>query len=449
MPIARLRGVYGGYRVVAALFIAEIAVTGVSFYSFSLFLTAWQDDSALGWTLTAINGSFLIGLPLALTSPLLGRFIDERGARLAMLLGVPLIGGTFLLEAFMTEIWHLWVAQGLLITGQSAAFLGTGKLVGLWFESDRGRMMGIALAGNNAGGVIMAPLSALFIGAFGWRVTLFAFGLGIIVVNSLLIWRWVRDRPEDVIAEARRVGREREARSAERLLAAAGREAPPPPEAAADGGGAVAAADEAGGEGVTWREGLRTPAFWLLALAFVATFASIFAVLNQLGKHLEIVGIDTATAGGALGLLGAFGFLGKLIFGFLSERLPSRYGFAAICLLQVCGIAILLLLRSPAEAWMLWPFVAVYGIGFGAVGALMPLVVADTFGLLAYATIFGAHQLILRLVNGGLPPVVGYSVDRTGGYEIAFVVTIAALLLGALAVVFARPIAARPAPASP
>jgi MFS family permease len=183
--IARLRGVYFGYYVVAALFIAEIAVTGVSFYSFSLFITAWQDDAALGWTLTAINGSFLIGLPLALTSPLIGRFIDDRGARIAMLLGVPLIGGTFLLESFMTEIWHLWVAQGLLITGQSAAFLGTGKLVGLWFDADRGRMMGIALAGNNAGGVLMAPLSAVFIDAFGWRTTLFVFGLALLIVNSI------------------------------------------------------------------------------------------------------------------------------------------------------------------------------------------------------------------------------------------------------------------------
>ena len=98
----------------------------------------------------------------------------------------------------------------------------------------------------------------------------------------------------------------------------------------------------------------------------------------------------------------------------------------------------MLLLRSPAEVWLLWPFVAVYGIGFGAVGALMPLVVADTFGLLAYATIFGAQQLILRIVNGGLPPVVGWSVDSTGTYEAAFLATILSLVIGAVAVVFAR-----------
>ncbi|MCY3656795.1 MAG: MFS transporter [Chloroflexi bacterium] len=427
--MGRLRRVYFGYYVIAALFIAEIAVTGVSFYSFSLFITAWQDDTTLGWSLTAINGSFLIGLPLAFTSPLLGRFIDERGARLAMLLGVPLIGGTFILEAFMTEIWHLWVAQGLLITGQSAAFLGTGKLVGLWFDTDRGRMMGIALAGNNAGGVIMAPMSAVFIDEFGWRTTVFVFGVAIIVINSLLIWLWVRDKPEDVIVEARRVGREREARTAEALLAAT-----------ASGGDDAASQSSsmARSQGVTWQESLRMSAFWLLTLAFVATFASIFAVLNQLAKHLEIVGISTEAAGAALGLLGAFGFLGKLIFGFLSERFPSRYGFAAICVLQVFGIIILLLLRTPAEGWLLWPFVAVYGIGFGAVGALMPLVVADTFGLLAYATIFGAQQLILRIVNGGLPPVVGWSVDYTGTYEAAFFATIVSLFIGAVAVVFAR-----------
>lgn len=427
--MGRLRRVYFGYYVIAALFIAEIAVTGVSFYSFSLFITAWQDDPTLGWSLTAINGSFLIGLPLAFTSPLLGRFIDERGARLAMLLGVPLIGGTFLLEAFMTEIWHLWVAQGLLITGQSAAFLGTGKLVGLWFDTDRGRMMGIALAGNNAGGVIMAPMSAIFIDAFGWRTTVFVFGLAIIVINSLLIWLWVRDKPEDVIAEATRVGRDREAQTARALLAATRSDS---------GAEEGEARPPSGSQGVTWQESLRMPAFWLLTLAFVATFASIFAVLNQLGKHLEIVGISTATAGGALGLLGAFGFLGKLIFGFASERFPSRYGFAAICVLQIFGIIILLLLRSPAEVWLLWPFVAVYGVGFGAVGALMPLVVADTFGLLAYATIFGAQQLILRIVNGGLPPIVGWSVDSSGTYEVAFLATIVSLLIGAVAVVFAR-----------
>lgn len=427
--MGRLRRVYFGYYVIAALFIAEIAVTGVSFYSFSLFITAWQDDATLGWSLTAINGSFLIGLPLALTSPLLGRFIDERGARLAMLLGVPLIGGTFILEAFMTEIWHLWVAQGLLITGQSAAFLGTGKLVGLWFDTDRGRMMGIALAGNNAGGVIMAPMSAIFIESFGWRTTVFVFGVAIIVINSLLIWLWVRDKPEDVIAEARRVGRDREAQTAQALLAAT---------RSGSGSDEGEARPPSGSQGVTWQESLRMPAFWLLTLAFVATFASIFAVLNQLGKHLEIVGISTATAGGALGLLGAFGFLGKLIFGFASERFPSRYGFAAICVLQIFGIIILLLLRTPAEVWLLWPFVAVYGVGFGAVGALMPLVVADTFGLLAYATIFGAQQLILRIVNGGLPPIVGWSVDSSGTYEVAFLATIVSLLIGAVAVVFAR-----------
>ena len=41
-------------------------------------------------------------------------------------------------------------------------------------------------------------------------------------------------------------------------------------------------------------------------------------------------------------------------------------------------------------------------------------------------------------MNGGLPPVVGWSVDYTGTYESAFVVTIFALLVGAIAVVFAR-----------
>ena len=69
-------------------------------------------------------------------------------------------------------------------------------------------------------------------------------------------------------------------------------------------------------QGFQWREAVRTRAFWLICVAQFASGVSIFAILNQLGKHLQIVGIDISVAGAALGLLGFFGLLGKLIFGY-------------------------------------------------------------------------------------------------------------------------------------
>ena len=426
------RGPYFGYYVIAALFTAEIAVTGISFYSFSLFIRAWQADPELGWSLTQINSSFLVGLPLAFLSPFMGRLVDTRGPKLVMLMGIPLIALSFGLRAFMTEIWHLWALQGLLVAGQSAAFLGTGKLVGLWFTERRGRMMGIALAGNNAGGMIMAPLSAFLLTLIDWRTLFIIYGVSLLVANTLIVALLIRDKPADVAREARRVGRRVEAETADQLVSFR--------TAHAAGSGTRPAGDQ--GEtlpAMTWRASLRTTAFWLIALAFFASFASIFAVLNQLGKHLEIVGIDIKTAGTALGFLGGFGLIGKILFGFVAEKIPVRFGFAIVSVLQIVGIGFLLFLGSPSDAWLLWPFVMIYGVGFGAVGALMPLVVLDTFGIVSYGTIYGVMQLLLRFGNGGLPPLVGFSVDATGTYTVAFIVTVAALAAGTVAVFFARP----------
>jgi nitrate/nitrite transporter NarK len=134
----------------------------------------------------------------------------------------------------------------------------------------------------------------------------------------------------------------------------------------------------------------------------------------------------------------------------IAERIPVRNAFAIVSVMQVGGILVLLLVRSNDDIWLLWPFVAVYGVGFGAVGALMPLMIADTFGITAYGTIFGVMQMLLRVGSAGLPIAVGYSVDLTGNYTIAFLVTIVVLILGTLASLVAkRPEATEPPRAEP
>jgi len=439
----RLASVYTGYWVVAALFIAEIAVTGVSFYSFSIFIREWQADDELRWSLTAINASFWVGLPLAVLSPLMGRSIDTRGPKLMMLVGVPIVGVAFVVEAVMTELWQLWLAQGLLVVGQSAAFLGTGKLVGMWFDRDRGRMMGIALAGNNAGGIIMGKLVPVMIDGVGWRATLGFFGVALVVLNLALIWFFIRDQPEDVLRDASgRPDRAAEVRGARVLIAARDAE-----RARNDAQGRLGLWQLTVGLTLrtfadAWGRGMASATFWLLTLSSAATFVSIFAVLNQLGKHLELVNIDKETTGTAITILGAAGLLGKVIFGYASERMPSRFSFAAVCGVQIVGILVLLVVRSPDQQVLLWIFAAVYGVGFGAVGAVQPLVMAESFGLVAFGVVFGALQLLLRVVQAGIPFVVGRSVDVTGSYEAAFIATMVALALGIACAVFARPLPA-------
>lgn len=451
---------YWGYYVVTALFVAEIAVTGISFYSFSLYIRAWQTDPdfafstakvgftfsanpielvnevgryvsdlSRGWSLTAINFSFVVTLVIVPFTPLFGRVIDNRGPKIVMLVGVPLVAASLFFRAFMTEVWHLWILQILLVVGQSAAFLGTGRLVGLWFQKNRGLVMGFTLAGNNAGGMVMAPLSGYMLYLVGWRSMFLIFGAALFVVNFAMIYFFVKDKPQDVAVAARKANRPEELAAVEADAGEAGGAATP--EGTASHGSIS--------EGWQWKDAVKTRAFWLIAGGQLASFISIFAILNQLGKHLEIVGIDISVASAALGLLGFFGLLGKIFFGWASEKYPVRYVFAFCLTLQIVGIMVLFSVTSDARIWILFPFVAIYGLGFGAMGALQPLIVLETFGIVAYATILGVMQVILRSANAVAPVAVGATVDSTGSYTTVFIATIVFLVVGAMSVSLARP----------
>jgi MFS-type transporter involved in bile tolerance (Atg22 family) len=83
----------------------------------------------------------------------------------------------------------------------------------------------------------------------------------------------------------------------------------------------------------------------------------------------------------------------------------------------------------------------VFGLGFGALGVILPLLVQDTFGLRSFGTIFG---LINFLTLGSAlvgPPLVGASFDSTGSYQTAFLGISALFAIAAVSIWFARPLA--------
>ena len=451
---------YWGYYVIGALFLAEIAVTGVSFYSFSLYIRAWQSDpdfaflvthvdfhfsanpitlimeigryvKALmgGWSLAAINFAFTVTLPLAFLAPFIGRIIDQRGPKIVMLVGVPIVAVSFLLRAFMTQVWHFWLLQLMLMFGQNAAFIGTGRLVGLWFQKNRSFMMGFAMAGNNVGGIVMAPLSAFLIEAIGWRDMFLVFGVVLLLVNFSVIFIFIRDKPSDVARAAERAGRMDELAA---VLPALNIESETHVGKAVSGTSSVL-------EGLNWREAIRTKTFWLIAVAQFGSMVSVFAILNQLAKHLEIVGIGISTAGLSLAILGFSGLIGKLVFALAAEKYPVRFVFATSLAIQAAALLMLLQVNSADRVWLLYVFVIIYGFGFGAIGALQPLIMLQSFGLVAYATITGVMRIVLQGANSITPPAVGFTVDAIGTYQPVFMATIVFLIVGSSALVFARP----------
>lgn len=391
--------IHQGMVIAFVVFLSFTLTVGITQYSFGVFVTDLEGD--LGWSRAEITAAVSFFALVGIFSLPAGWALDRYGARPVMAASLTGLAVSYLLRPWMTEVWQFYALNAIQFAAMPGAVIITaGRIVGEWFEESRGRAMGLTAMGANFGGIIFSSLTAVLIGGIGWRPSYFLYGLlfAALVPVVLIV---VRDRE-----------------AAE----------PAPGEEAEPQGSAMT------GAGVT--EALRSRAFWLVTLALVLATMTYGSVLPQVVPHLENEGVSKTSAAAALSLFALFGMCGKVSFGWMTERLPSRYVMAASIACQVTGLWVLL--AAGSASWF-WAAVPVFGLGFGALGALMPLLVQETFGLRAFGTIFGLINFITLGSALAGPLFVGASFEATGSYRFAFMLLSVAFVLAAVTVAFARP----------
>jgi MFS family permease len=393
--------------LVAIVAFCSFALTiGITQYSFGVFVT--ELEAQFGWTRAEVSVAMSFFAIAGAAALPVGWALDRFGARPVMVASLTALALSQFLRPFMTELWQFYALNALQFAGMPGAALITGaRLVGVWFERTRGRAMGLTAMGANFGGIVFSAVTATLIASVGWQSTYVVYG----ILFAALI-------PAVVL-----IVREREAAPAN-----------------ADGSPA------AGLAGVTLRAALRSRTFYIVVIALLFAQVTYQSVLPQLVPHLENVGISRATAATAISGFAFFGMGGKVFFGWFCERYPARYALVTSLVCQITGIAILLIAGS---AWWVWAFVPVFGLGFGALGVIMPLLVQETFGMLAFGTIFGMVNFMTLFAALLGPALVGMSFDATGSYQTAFTVIAGLFVVSAVTISFVRPMAATSTEPSP
>ena len=315
----------------------------------------------------------------------------------------------------MTELWHWYTLSSIFFIGlPGATVLPAGRLGGLWFSHTRGRMVGLTLMGNNVGGLALASLAGFMVTSAGWQTGFQVFGY-LLLLGTLLAFLLVRDNPRNSC----RVGVQEEVVGVANVQAAEASSTEllsPLPDLR------------------VW-EVLKTRQFYMLTLGIVLANFTYSAVLPQIVPHLENANLSLARASLVLSLMAAFGAMGKLIFGYLAELITARYALAVSLTLQVLGIMILInLVNSP----LFWLFLPVFGIPFGGVGSLIPLIVLEAYGIRYYGRMLGliAVATVIPAIAG--PLMVGVLVDINNSYNQAFMVVIGLFSLGAVVLALTR-----------
>ncbi len=374
---------------------------GTGQYAFGLFVAPLEET--FGWSRTEINASLSFLAVGSLAAPFLGRLMDRYGAKPVLLLSLSLMIVSFALRPFMTSLWQWYALSFFQFVGYtSATILPMGRLIGVWFSRTRGRVMGIAGMGNNFGGLVVPLIVGAVMAQFTWRGSYIALAImtGVVLIYGLIVIKELP--PENSNKKADRVGPEEDAPAI---------------------------------TGFTVREAMRSKAFFAVTTAVLMGTFTYTAALPQVVAHLTDQGVSISIATLALSFLAAFGMLGKLSMGLLSERIGSRYALMFNLGGQAFFLVLMIWARAPVIMWLSVPM---FGYFLGGFGALFQLIVQDTFGLRHFGGIMGIINLATIVSFGVGPLLAGASFDLTGSYNADFMIVAVLFTIGALALTQAR-----------
>jgi sugar phosphate permease len=188
------------------------------------------------------------------------------------------------------------------------------------------------------------------------------------------------------------------------------------------------------------KEAMRTRAFWYLALAMLFQLLIVNAVTTHMMPYLSSIGIDRSTASLIASAVPLSSVIGRLGFGWLSDRIDQRHIMAAGYALMSLG----LLCFTLAALWnplLLFPAVPFFSIGFGGNATVRASIVRDYFGRKSFGAI---HGLVVGLAVIGTitgPPLAGWVFDTWGSYQgIWLAFTIVAVTPLILMLAMSRPV---------
>ncbi|MGI9505689.1 MAG: MFS transporter [Geminicoccaceae bacterium] len=187
MSVTTQRRNFGWFLVALGFVVLGISFSGRA--TLGMLMTTWESE--LGWSryfTSSVGASTLI--IMALVAPVSGVLVDRLGPRLLLSFGTGALGSGLLLAGLSTAPWQLAVAFGLIggVGFGIVAMHVVATAIAPSFDRQRGLATGIATSGATAGQLLIVPALAVVIAAFGWRYGLMAAGLVSLAMVPVILW---------------------------------------------------------------------------------------------------------------------------------------------------------------------------------------------------------------------------------------------------------------------
>ncbi|MCC6236780.1 MAG: MFS transporter [Dehalococcoidia bacterium] len=380
--------VYEGWVVVGATAVVVTMIGASFFYGFGTIFNPLREE--FGWSAAATSFAFSLRQETSgIASPFIGMAIDRWGSRIILFIGLTVVVLGVLAMSFMQTLWQFYVVMGVIAVGTSAAGGQVGLVaIATWFETRRARAMSIMTVGGGIAGTLVVGVAAL-VEALGWRGALRALAALIVVIGGLAAVN-VRSRPPGH---------------------------PQPMDGIATPPGEAPRHFE--DWGVPVRKAVSSWSYIVFTYALFANgFATTALIVLQI-PFFESLGVSKTLAGSSVAVFTLTSILGRLGAGVLADRMDKRI-VMAVCVGSV-GIGMPLLTLTHTY-WSALAVMVLLAPGFGGAIPVRPAMLADYFGTRYFGTLNGITALITTLGGFGSPILVGWLVDRTGSYDIGWIV---------------------------
>jgi MFS family permease len=380
--------IFYGWWIVAACFFISMYVSG----SITLGFTALFEPivQEFGWSYTQVAfAASLRGIESGIFAPLVGLLVDRWGARKLLFGGAVLIGFAMLLLSRVNSLaMFYWVF--IMIGMGTSTCLGVVPVAAVsnWFQRKMPLAVGIVVSGTGAGGLLL-PLLSKLIDILQWRTVVAIFGAGtwcIVLPLALL----VRHKPEQYGYSPDGISTPVEVNVAGKTESREGKKS------------------------IT--NTLKSSIFWQIALVYVCSYLVITSVLTHNMPYLGSIGMDRLTASMVAGAVPIFTIAGRVGFGWLGNKFNKKRLFMTTFFLVALGVLCYSYI-GVVGVWLVFPFLLLFGLGYGGLVPMMPVLVREYFSTRHFGATVGFVLGIMTIGQLLGPPIAGKVFDIYSSYQ--------------------------------
>ena len=347
----------------------------------------------LGWTPSQFFLSYTVLMCLGLiTGPVVGSLAAKHGIRQLGMIGLVGHAIAYVVISMNNGSLLLWYSSFALLAILSAGSLPIiwTTVLNSWFKEDRGKAIGITMAGTGLGAFLFPPIVEFMISNYGWRAAYRGMAIGSALLALPFVFAFFKEkgdqRTESTETEVTDVA-----------------------------------------WGLTRQEAMRTYRFWVLGAVLFVSAMVIVGLLSNFERIMSEQGLERADIAKLASAMGLTVIIGRLLVGFLVDKFWAPGVAASFFVLPIIA---LMTLQNVEISMLIGFLIAILiGLAAGAELDLLAYLTSKYFGPANYSRVFGAIFAFFAVGAGLGPPVYGAIAQATGGYATVTQVSVGLLLL--------------------